>query len=265
MKYLYFSLIILFFSCASNTNVTSTNEIVKKNENNSNIVEIDYDKEWQKYFDEHEKYRSKKISIEMRIRDNINASLRRRIIPNDTRTIKFIPFENYGCFILNLDSDRIYKFKDSVFRTEDSEGRPFVFVYFYDFNKNENIYSRGSYFNINNELIRFKTEIINSSDVVEKVSNNLVISNSGNIIFSVTIGVINYIVNIPVIDIPVSRNSTMDELIEILGFPKEDIDITTRYGVAIDSKTWLLFRNYPYMSIEYFRSGNIIDIYELKN
>jgi hypothetical protein len=149
-------------------------------------------------------------------KENEKKALNKGEIPINTRTHKYMEYEN-GCFIIRIQSDRIYKFND----TSISSGIDFIQISYFDFEKREYIFNTGSYFNINNKPVKYSI-IINSDNITERqISNKIyyVFNKSGKAIFSIIFNEISLLLDIDIIELPIKINSSVDTVIENIGLP----------------------------------------------
>ncbi|MDR1176393.1 MAG: hypothetical protein LBK83_13105 [Treponema sp.] len=187
------------------------------------------------------------------------AALTNNKIPANTRAHKYIEYGN-GCFVIAVESDRVYKFSDEPFMPWSDE---FIVVLYYDFGEQKWYNNVGSYFNVRGMLIKFVIEIKSDNVLEEKRDDSTYYTfiSEGIASFVVTIGDAIQQVDIQVVSLPIKRNVSIDTIIETIGFPDKDIFDGVdwprneyRYGFSLAPepgrsiyKHFYFFRKYPYL------------------
>ena len=190
-------------------------------------------------------------------------------LPKDTRTKKYVSYGN-GCFVINRDTDRVYKFQNQPFKPHTQE---LVYVYYYDFQRQQRISPIGSYFNIGGSPVKYNISVsANNVDVYEYGEYRYyTFISEGIISFEITLGEIKETITIEVIELPFNLNSPVDTMIETIGFPdrKKTDGVSwpdSRYvngffyspkaGRSV-FKDFYFFKKYPYLVLSC--DNNLVD------
>jgi hypothetical protein len=187
------------------------------------------------------------------------AALVNSKVPANTRTHKYIEHGN-GCFVIAIESDRVYKFSDEPFMPWSNT---FLVVSYYDFGEQKWCNKVGNYFNIGGSPVKFAIETRSDNVIEEKKRDSAyyTFTKEGVASFVVTMGDITRQVDIQVISLPIKRNTPVDTMIEIIGFPDKDIfdgvdwpKNELRYGFSLAPepgrsiyKHFYFFKKYPYL------------------
>ena len=263
MKNLFFISLFAFLlvGCLSYSDFYSSKSSSTKNSSSDKIYGTLKDQDvWEYYITTEDYYPS--VIIMDKYSKMEKAAFNKNEIPNDTRTKKYINYGN-GCFIILRDTDRVYKFNDKPFKPYTKE---LIIVYYYDFNEQKTVWATGNYFNING-LTDDK-----SVDVYENGKYKYYTFNKAGIItFNVTIGELNETTTIEVIELPFPKYSSVDTIVETIGFP----DIIKSDGVSWPDekyvhgfyykpkaghtifKEFYFYKKYPYLVLS--NSNNTID------
>ena len=226
------------------------------------------DGDWTYFITTNERYPH--ITIGDRSQRARQSAFARNEIPSNSRTNKYIRYGN-GCFLIGLESDRVYKFSNAPFTPFYDN---FIYLLYYDFENqswNERV---GSYFNVGGTPVRCSIEITSKNVTEERIGNSIyyTFTNEGTASFLVTLGEITQQIDIQVISLPIQRFISIDTLIETIGFPDKDIvdgvswpDSKYLYGFSISPsaragsiyKHFYFFRRYPYLVLSSY--GGMID------
>ena len=218
------------------------------------------DEDWTYFITSKESYPH--IKIGNRLHMAHQSDLARNEIPANSRTNKYIRYGN-GCFLISLESDRIYKFSNAPFKPFFDNNRC-INISYYDFGNRSWNEKVGNYFNVGGTPVKCSIEITSNNVTEEKRGNSVyyTFTNEGTASFLVTLGEITQQIDIQVISLPIQRFISVDTLIETIGFPDKDIvdgvrwpDGNYLYGFYISPsaregsiyKHFYFFRRYPYL------------------
>jgi len=226
------------------------------------------DNDWTYFVTTNESY--PRSTIENRFRIARQSAFANNEIPSNTRTSKYIRYEN-GCFLIGIESDRVYKFSNEPFTPFFDN---FIYLSYYNFETHSWNEKVGSYFNVGGTPVRCSIEIISSNVTEERRGDSVyyTFTNEGTASFIIAIGEITQQIDIQVISLPIQRYVPVDTLIETIGFPNKDIvdgvswpNSKYLYGFSISPsaregsiyKHFYFFNRYPYLVLS--SSGGIID------
>jgi hypothetical protein len=153
----------------------------------------------------------------------LSISLPSQEIPENTPGIKYIQYEN-GYFTIAVASERLYILKNFSVTLKP------IGIYYTSFDKKQ-FYQEptGSYFNINNKVIRYSISVISGNVLKKENSSEYSFRYAEIVKFLIKIDTIEIPVEIEVISLPVGVIDSIDRVIETMGFPDKKQEIYVRW------------------------------------